>query len=99
MGHEQLVAAINHQEPRIISLGEGKVLMGCAVSPEGVRGICFEPTDKPRPVGTLAEEGPGEYYLKPKDTFIGCTNRESALALLETVKELVASFPVPGNAP
>ncbi len=98
--HEQfkkmiVISTTPEEQPRIISLGEGKVLMGCGTTPDGQFGIIFEPGDTPHEVGAMVDGYEEQYTIQAKDTIIKCANRQAALVLLETVKELVGMFPLP----
>ena len=81
--------------PLMIELGEGRIILSNFSDDDGY-GIMFKDSGEPHEVGSYAgdpenpihEPEAGEIYLK-------CSNRESALVLMEKVCRVLASFKEP----
>lgn len=82
---------MNNMEPIQITLGEGKVAITNFHDSDG-RGIIFQDTGEPHEVGSYGDDLTGEHIPQPGEIFIKCTNKESALVLLERVERIIEGF-------
>jgi hypothetical protein len=74
-----------------VELGEGKVMVTGFADPDGC-GVMFRNTGEPHEIGKLTGEPSGPHTPQPGEIYIKCTNRASALVLMEQVAWVVAQY-------
>ncbi len=82
---------MSDMEPIQITLGEGKVAITNFNDSDG-HGIIFQDTGEPHEIGSGTNDMAGEHIPQPGEIYIKCTNKESALVLLERVERIIEGF-------
>jgi len=83
----------NFPNPLEILLGEGRIAIEPFDDKHGGHGLIFKDSGEPHEVGELTNSGrKPEHYPEKGEIYIRCTNRESALILLEQMARVVAAF-------
>lgn len=82
---------INMSEALQIVLGEGRVSISIFQDSDG-RGIILKDSGVPHEIGSSDGVEGDEHHPEPGEFYIKCTNKESALVLLERVQKVVDGF-------
>ena len=81
--------------PLMIELGEGRISLSNFSDDDGY-GIIFKDSGEPHEIGSsTGEPGNPKHEPEPGEVYLKCSNRESALVLMEKVCRILSSFEEP----